>query len=453
MDRFDSMRMKGINTNDANATSSDILNGKTAYVAGKKLTGTLVPSSGGSYEDLGSEISIEAQGTIDKGDRIVATKNTAGTSPTLSKSGLGFTLGNLSKDMSVGVGSVTITSNSILPIYFENEDGTYDGYNLEIGDISEITSSSFSSSNMIINDDGSLIAYGGKKALVIETNKTNKTANYKIVSFGGLSYSQVTINNSNYDVTSVSHSVSKNNSAFAGDYLFARTYVLTSYTSSTYQTFTIFKYNGSSFKTVYSNSEYFNKTYIFKLGMIYDNDNLLVTFACSNDKVHGIMKYNMSSNTFKKATISLSNPTIDSIGNISSNGKYYMARNYLYDVNITDMTFTLNLDIRIYATFYPNDDGTLFLVNNSDLSYSIYNRSGKQVYSNGIIPINNIFTTKRWIGSTSIASITPSTEAEYLAKSINTFTMEENKIYGIASESLTAGMQGTARELFNTYTA
>ena len=59
-------------------------------------------------------------------------------------------------------------------------------------------------------------------------------------------------------------------------------------------------------------------------------------------------------------------------------------------------------------------------------------------------------TPNRVVSGASIYALVPSTEAEYTARQLSSFTMESGKIYGIASESLTVGQRGTARGLFNT---
>ena len=57
-DRFNSMRIQGINTFDATATAADIINGKIAYANGEKIIGRLIPESGGSG-DSGYNIYIQ----------------------------------------------------------------------------------------------------------------------------------------------------------------------------------------------------------------------------------------------------------------------------------------------------------------------------------------------------------------------------------------------------------
>jgi hypothetical protein len=75
MDRFDEMRTKGVNTNDATATSFDILKGKTAYAQGRKITGSLVPSGGG-----GSGYNVYSQSSEPSNRNGIWIKNDGGSS-------------------------------------------------------------------------------------------------------------------------------------------------------------------------------------------------------------------------------------------------------------------------------------------------------------------------------------------------------------------------------------
>lgn len=457
----------------------------------------LPSGGGGDYSDLGYAIDVEAQTTINKGDKIIAIPNSEYVAPTLGTTQIGSGCIAVSKDNSVaivylGTNAGNLTTGSSISVLFRNEEsGQFDDsymITLENYPINTKANSSF-----VINDDGTLAYVGAydnvsgaisynNVLIVLEIDKVNKTAEYLYLQpsfdnliFGGSDSSKykVLIDSLQLNGSFVTSTSNNGNSGGAvGNYIICSAIAHARKTAddtffNSRNSICVFKYD----RTTHSiDLEYYSK---YGEQPSFVNSALIrgnIVKISDDEILFKIDSYYIKYNTTNKE---ITYGTATSVtGCFSKNGRYIATISgsnpaiiKVYEVSFSDLTITKIYDKTISPSpagnkqvAYVSDDGRYVWTNTGTLfdvvDETFYAVSGIGT-SNYCLP-SGFFDVHDFIGlytnSTPyvarLFSLTPGTDAEYLVSKYESYTGNDSAgIYGIASEDLVVGQRGEARAI------
>jgi hypothetical protein len=454
--------------------------------------------SGGGYSDLGYGIDVEAQTTINKGDKIIAIPNSEYVAPTLGATQTQTAMFSMSADNSVGIaysgGNVqSITTGVSIDIWFRNsETGQFDtSYTITFEDypISQRCYTSF-----VMNDDGTLAYVSGyvyannvthydNVLIVLEIDKENKTASYRYITvsfdnliWGGSSSAdyKVLIDSLILDGRYISSNAAGSrgtNGVAIGNYIICKaTAHARKVIDDTYYSIANIIVVCTYDKTTHTLSlEYYTKA--GSQDVFISNLNILGNCVKINENeilFHGgqfLFKYDTQNNE-----LSYGQSTGVNINAFSKNGRYFALATgtaslsiKIYEVSFLDLTVSLVYDktfsnvgttARRYA--YISNDGRYVWVDSSQL----FDRMTETFYSTSSVSGANHslpsmtfdvnYFVDMYFNSTpypcNILALTPGTDAEYLVSKYESYTGNDSAgIYGIASEDLVVGQRGEAR--------
>lgn len=486
MDRFDDMRAKvSMTEENAGGSSGESSNTGTAYLGGTTVT-------------------IEPTVSLSKGDRFVGVKN-ADATVQMAYTGLGGA-GNLavtSEDLSVGIVNATLTADSsTLQVAFLTDDYYYEYVDVDIPS-GAITDGVTISGNATINEDGTLIVIKGlnddegvgRRLLIIDVNKTNKSATCDYQDLG-ITLTNFTLAEGSetvwYSISNSRRSSAFNNIRLTKNYLICTSTVTYDYnywyvdpetedkTYSGSNTVTsIHKYTGSSFKTkpaycVYTggssyitNRAHASACHCVASGWYNDNTLLFIHSFIATQSSSGATPQVHKFVFDEDGDSVVSHSSITGIGqaykyynpsyNMSKNGCYIGYRcnyestysyAYMYRLNPLDMTVTSLGSAPSKSTVCFTSDGDYFLCSSSiyktsdtsTVAYSAKALSGSRHFE---------FTNGRYYRSGNFKCyLSPATDAEYVVSANYGDCTTDGNIYGVVNESLNAGEKGTGQMLF-----